>query len=71
MQVLTPPAPSPQALRTAMSSGPTPAALPKGWRLVVNWKALLTEADWEQARRVEASGSLNDWLDPREDVYED
>ena len=60
----------PETNETRFTPAPSLEALPAGWTLRFNWKAFLTPADWEQARRVELSGSLDDWLDPRESVYE-
>ena len=43
---------------------------PENWVWTLNWKAFMTEEDWAQASMVERSGSLDDWLDPSEDIYE-
>jgi len=39
-----------------------------GWTITINLKAFLTEGDWEQARRIQASGVLDDWLNEK-DLY--
>jgi len=62
---------SKEALRLALQKGAAFQASPQpGWTFRVNWKAFITDADLEQARNIERSGSLDGWLDPKEDVFE-
>ena len=61
---------SQEALRLLLSTGPAPAVIPENWTFKINWKAFITQEDWDQAKRIESSGSLDDWLDPKENAYE-
>ena len=70
METIVAPPISQEALRLAFSTGPLPAAIPENWTFKINWKAFMNQEDWNQAKRIESSGSLDAWLDPKEDVYE-
>ena len=68
--ISAPSAVSLEAMRVAFAKGPS-CELPAGWSFRMNWRAFITDEDLRQALRVERSGSLDDWLDPAEDVFED
>ncbi|MBM3320441.1 MAG: hypothetical protein FJY73_07170 [Candidatus Eisenbacteria bacterium] len=44
--------------------------IPEHWTLVLNPECVLTLEDWIHLRKIEASGSLDFWLDKSEDIYE-
>ena len=55
--------------RRAVPDRPVEHILPEGWVLHMNEQAFLTPEDWEQARKLELSASLDFWLD-EEDLYD-
>lgn len=44
--------------------------VPERWTLSINPECLLTRQDWIHLRTIEASGSLDFWRDPEEDIYD-
>lgn len=54
----------------AVPDVPIEHVLPDMWSLSYNAEAFLTPDDWQHARRLELSGSLDFWLNEDENVFD-
>ena len=60
----------PEVLRAVLGAKGPSVEMPERWKFRLNWKAFLKPEDYLRAKQIELSGSLDDWLDPEENVYE-